>query len=86
MRYQTTGSPPHNGKGRNTLTVRDPRLNSILAGWIDDLDIAETSQIGNWCLREIDTWARQKRGVTQYRFQQEQPNRLANGYRRDGAR
>lgn len=86
MQYHSTGSPPHNGKGRNTLTVRDPRLNSILAGWIDDLDIAETSQIGNWCLREIDAWARHKRGVTQYRFQQEQPNRLANGYRRDGAR
>lgn len=86
MRYHNTGLPPHNGKGRATLTVRDPRLNSILAGWIDDLDIAETSQIGNWCLREIDTWARDKRGVTQYRFQQEQPNRLANGYRRDGAR
>ena len=86
MRYQNTGSPPHNGKGRTTLTVRDPRLNSILAGWIDDQDIAETSQIGNWCLREIDSWARAKRGTTQYRFQQEQPNRLANGYRRDGTR
>ena len=86
MRHQPTGSPPHNGKGRSTLTVRDPRLNSILAGWIDDNDITETSQIGNWCLREIDNWARAKRGATQYRVQQDQPNRLGNGYRRDGAR
>lgn len=76
MRNHSTGLPPHNGKGRTTLTVRDPRLNSLLGGGIDTMGIEETNRIGNGVMRWVDDWARRTRGVTQYRFREDKPNSL----------
>ena len=63
-------------KGRATLTVRDPRLKSVLAGGIDGEDIGQTDLIGNSILRQVDAWARKSRGVPQYSFRREEPNSL----------
>lgn len=49
---------PESSKSRERLTVRDPRIESLLAGMqIDKEDIAETRSFGNALLRQRDAWA-----------------------------
>lgn len=81
MPYRASGSLPHNGKGGNTLTVRDPKLNSILVGRIGSQKLAETSQVGNRCLRDFDNWSQTMHGGSRSILEPKHPYQLTSGSR-----
>lgn len=86
MGYMEGASPAHERReGRNRLSVRDPRLESMLAGIsLEGFNIEEARSWGNALLRARDSWADVCRRGRRY-SDREEP-RFQNNLARPGRR
>lgn len=67
MRYFSNGPDAQKQRGRATLTLRNPLIESALqAANFDENDIQQAALWGNVLLRARDDWARENRNGRRY--------------------
>lgn len=82
MRGLERGSPtPERHEGRARLSVRDPRIETLLAGIsIEGFNVEQTRSWGNGLLRARDAWSDRNRHGRRYSDRETaERNRLAKG-------
>lgn len=78
---------PESSKGRERLSLRDPRLNALLGGLeLDEESIPETRLFGNALLRQRDAWADRNRSGRRYSDREAYQHKRNALARRDGGK